>query len=163
MRTLDLSPLFRSTVGFDRLTRAMDSALQGPDQTVSYPPYNIEKVEEDAYRITMAVAGFSIDDLEIVSHDTTLTIRGRAKGSTENRTFLYRGIAERAFERKFQLADYIRVKGARLADGLLHIDLVREVPEELRPRHISIVSDDGDAGQLRQRKVDRGEPTQKAA
>ncbi len=140
MRTFDLSPLFRSTIGFDRLSRAMDAALQLNDSGVSYPPYNIEKVSDDGYRISMAVAGFAGDDIEITSHEGWLTVRGKAKAESETRTFLYRGIAERAFERKFQLADVIRVTGATLTDGMLHIELVREVPEAMRPRRIEVAT-----------------------
>lgn len=138
MRTLDLTPLFRSTIGFDRLSRALDAALQVSENGLAYPPYNIEKLSEDAYRISMAVAGFGEEDLDIVSHESTLTIRGRAKAEDENTVYLHRGIAGRAFERKFQLADYIRVSGAALVNGMLHVELVREVPEALKPRQIPI-------------------------
>ncbi|CAK0750386.1 small heat shock protein IbpA [uncultured Gammaproteobacteria bacterium] len=138
MRTLDLTPLFRSTIGFDRLSRALDAALQVGENGLAYPPYNIEKLGDDAYRISMAVAGFAEDDMEIVSHESTLTIRGRAKDEDENTVYLHRGIAGRAFERKFQLADYIRVNGASLVNGMLHIDLVREVPEALKPHQVPI-------------------------
>lgn len=140
MRTLDLTPLFRSTVGFDRLSRALDSAMRLEDASLSYPPYNIEKVAEDEYRITMAVAGFSQDDLEVTSHDGNLTVRGRIEGQTSEASFLYRGIAGRPFERKFQLADYIKVVGASLTNGILTIDLRREVPEAMKPRTIEIKS-----------------------
>jgi len=138
MRTLDLTPLFRSTIGFDRLSRALDAALQVSENGLAYPPYNIEKLGDDAYRISMAVAGFAEDDMEIVSHESTLTIHGRAKDEDENTVYLHRGIAARAFERKFQLADYIRVNGASLVNGMLHIDLVRQVPEALKPHQIPI-------------------------
>jgi len=138
MRTFDLTPLFRSSVGFDRLWQALDAAAQANDSSQSYPPYNIEKLSEDNYRISMAVAGFGDNDLEIISHEDSLIVKGRAKAEPEGVTYLYRGIAGRAFERRFQLADYIRVSGARLIDGMLQIDLVREIPEALKPRRIAI-------------------------
>jgi len=138
MRTFDLSPLFRSTVGFDRISRVFDNAFQ-QDATTSYPPYNIVKTGDDSYLISMAVAGFGEDDLEIVANENTLTIKGNArKDEGEETSYLYRGIAGRAFERRFQLADYIKVTGARLENGLLHIELAREVPEALKPRTIEI-------------------------
>jgi molecular chaperone IbpA len=137
MRTYDLSPLFRSTVGFDRVTRLLETALNGEDNGSAYPPYNIEKLGDDQYRITMAVAGFSIDDIEITAHPNLLIVQGKAK-EQEGGTFLHRGIAGRAFERRFQLADHIRVTDASLENGLLHIALVREVPEILKPRSIPI-------------------------
>jgi len=146
MRTFDLTPLFRSSVGFDRLWQALDAAAQANDSSASYPPYNIEKVSEDNYRISMAVAGFGEGDLEIISHEDSLIVKGRAKADPEGVAFLYRGIAARAFERRFQLADYIRVNGARLVDGLLYIDLVREVPEAKKPRRIEIAA--AEAGPL---------------
>ena len=142
MRTFDLSPLFRSTIGFDRMSRLLDTALQLDEAGITYPPYNIEKRGENDYRITMAIAGFSEDDLEVTQTESTLVVRGRAKQDDEHAQFLHRGIAGRAFERRFQLADYIRVSGASLLNGLLHVDLVREVPEALKPRTIQI-----DAGQ----------------
>lgn len=138
MRTFDLSPLFRSTVGFDHLSRALDAALQVGDGSLSYPPYNIEKLGEDAYRVVMAVAGFSADDIDIETKEGVLTVRGKARAEDETATYLYRGIASRAFERRFQLADYIRVTGARLENGLLLVDLARQVPEALKPRRIAI-------------------------
>jgi molecular chaperone IbpA len=140
MGTYDLSPLFRSTVGFDHLTRALDAALQLNDNTLSYPPYNIEKIGEDAYRISMAVAGFSAEDIEIVTNEGVLVVKGKAKPEEEGATYLYRGIAARAFERRFQLADYIRANGARLENGMLSVDLVRQVPEALKPRRIDITA-----------------------
>lgn len=136
MTTFDFSPLFRSTIGFDRLGRMLDQALV--DEGSSYPPYNIEKTGEDAYRITMAVAGFGEDEISIVAQENTLNVSGKAKGAEETSEFLYRGIAGRAFERRFQLADHIKVVGAQLVHGLLHVDLVREVPEAKRPRTIKI-------------------------
>ncbi len=138
MRTLDLSPLFRSTIGIDRLSRLLDSAPQFDAAAPSYPPYNIEKTGEDAYRITMAVAGFGLEDLDIVTQDNSLVIQGRIKKEAEQAQYLYRGIAGRAFERRFQLADHIKVHGARLENGLLHVELVREIPETLKPRSIRI-------------------------
>jgi len=136
MTSFDFSPLFRSTIGFDRLGRMLDQALV--DEGTSYPPYNIEKTGEDAYRITMAVAGFGEDDISIVAQENTLTVAGKAKTAEETSEFLYRGIAGRAFERRFQLADHIKVNGAQLVNGLLHVDLVREVPEAKRPRQIKV-------------------------
>jgi len=137
MRNFDLTPLFRSSVGFDRLSRMLDSVTQ-TDETAGYPPYNIVKTGDDAYRIEMAVAGFGEDDLEIVANENTLTVKGTARRDDEDVNYLHRGIAGRAFERRFQLADYIKVDGAKLVNGLLHIELVREVPEALKPRRIEI-------------------------
>jgi molecular chaperone IbpA len=147
MRTLDLSPLFRSTIGIDRMSRLLDSALQSDTTAPAYPPYNIEKTGEDAYRITMAVAGFGEDDLEVVTSENTLTIRAKTTSDEEekSRVFLHRGIAGRAFERRFQLADYIKVGGATLVNGLLNIDLVREVPEAQKPRTVKIAVGQGEA------------------
>ena len=140
MRSYDFSPLFRSTVGFDRLTRLMDAATRLDESAPSYPPYNIEKTGEDAYRITMAVAGFSDDEIEITAQDNTLVVTGKPKKAEEERKFLYRGIAGRAFERRFELAEFIEVKGAALENGLLHVELVRVVPEAMKPRTIKIES-----------------------
>jgi molecular chaperone IbpA len=136
MTRFDFSPLYRSAIGFDHLGRLLDQALV--DEDVGYPPYNIEKTGEDAYRITMAVAGFGEDDLNIVAQENTLNVSAKAKAADEKTEFLYRGIAGRAFERRFQLADHIKVVGAQFVNGLLHIDLVREVPEARRPRSIKI-------------------------
>lgn len=138
MRSFDLSPLFRSSVGFDHLSRLMDSALRVDESALSYPPYNIERTGDDTYRVTMAVAGFGEDDLSIVSQDNQLTISGKLAKNEEDKSFLYRGIAGRAFERRFTLADHIKVAGASIANGLLHVDLVREVPEAMKPRSIKI-------------------------
>ncbi len=138
MRTFDLSPLFRSTVGFDHVARMLDAATRVDDTALSYPPYNIEKLGSDDYRITMAVAGFSEEDLEIVAQENQLVIRGRSRKEDEGVQYLHRGIAGRSFERRFELADHIRVTGARLVNGLLHVELVREVPEAKRPRTIQI-------------------------
>ncbi|WP_158046544.1 Hsp20 family protein [Skermanella pratensis] len=140
MRTYDLSPLFRSSVGFDRMTRVLESALKVDDSALSYPPYNIEKLSDDSYRITMAVAGFGAEDLEITSQENLLVITGKTKNDAENGQYLYRGIAGRAFERRFQLADHIKVTGADLANGLLNVELVREIPEAMKPRTIKIAS-----------------------
>ena len=136
--TFDFSPLFRSTVGFDRLQRVFDAALSIDEAALSYPPYNIEVVGEDAYRITMAVAGFGDDEIEVTVADDTVIVSGKSKKDEENRAYLHRGIARRSFERRFDLVDHIVVKGASLANGLLNIELAREVPEELKPRRIAI-------------------------
>jgi molecular chaperone IbpA len=138
MNTLDFSPLFRSTIGFDRLTRLADSAA-GVDTAPGYPPYNIEKTGEDTYRLTMAVAGFGRDELGITVHENALVVAGKAK-TEEQGTFLHRGLARRAFERRFQLADYIKVTGAALENGLLHVELARQVPESAKPRTIEIAA-----------------------
>ena len=138
MRTFDLAPLYRSTVGFDRLFSLLDQ-VAGVDAGPSYPPYNIERTGENAYRISLAVAGFTDSDLSIETKENTLTIRGERKKSAENAgEMLYQGIAARAFERRFQLADHVEVKAATLANGLLHVDLVREIPEAKKPRNIPI-------------------------
>jgi molecular chaperone IbpA len=138
MRTYDLSPLFRSTVGFDRLSRLMDAATRIDDSSLSYPPYNIERTGDDTYRISMAVAGFGEGDLTITTQDNQLVITGKLAKDDDKQSYLYRGIAGRAFERRFTLADHIRVSGAALANGLLHVELVREVPEAMKPRQIKI-------------------------
>jgi len=142
MRTLDFAPFYRSTVGFDRLFSTLDQ-LGGVDASVpSYPPYNIERASENAYRISVAVAGFADTDLSIEAKENTLTIRGERQTNDEEKTgeVLYQGIAARAFERSFQLADYVQVKGASLENGLLHVDLVREIPEAMKPRAVPITS-----------------------
>lgn len=138
MRTFDLSPLFRSTVGFDNLSQMLDAATRLDDSALSYPPYNIEKVSEDDYRITMAVAGFGIEDLDINQTGHTLTIVGKAHRDESKTQYLHRGIAGRSFERRFELAETIRVENASLVNGLLHVDLKREIPEAMRPRMIPI-------------------------
>jgi molecular chaperone IbpA len=141
MRQFDLSPLYRSTVGFDRLFSMIDQAA-GVDAAPSYPPYDIERTGEDAYRISIAVAGFSEKDLSIETKENTLTVRGSREVKTESGSspveVLYRGIAGRAFERRFQLADHVHVTGAALENGLLHIHLLREIPEARKPRQIPI-------------------------
>ena len=135
MRTFDLAPLYRSTVGFDRLF----SMLDGFEAAPGYPPYNIERTGENDYRITLAVAGFGESELSIESKENTLTIKGEKQLKQDNSgEVLYQGIAARAFERQFQLADYVQVKGASLVNGLLHVDLVREIPEAKKPRQIAI-------------------------
>ena len=149
MRNYDLSPLFRSTVGFDHLTRALDAALQVNDTALSYPPYNIEKVGEDAYRVSMAVAGFGAEDIDIITNEGVLVVKGKAKPEDDKATYLYRGIAARAFERRFQLADYIRATDARLENGMLSVELVRQVPEALKPRQIAIATGTTVAGTAR--------------
>ncbi|WP_274425822.1 Hsp20 family protein [Chelativorans sp. YIM 93263] len=140
MRHVDFSPLYRSTVGFDRLLTMLDSMGQLDNGGQTYPPYNIERTDADNYRISMAVAGFSEDDISLEAHRNVLTIKGEKaeERQDENTEILYRGIASRTFERRFQLADHVEVKGATLKDGLLHIDLVRNVPEEMKPRRIQI-------------------------
>ncbi|NRA59902.1 MAG: Hsp20 family protein [Psychrobium sp.] len=138
MRTIDLSPLYRSAIGFDRLANMIESAgNKGNNQ--GYPPYNIEQFSEDEYRITLAVAGFAESELEITSHQNTLLVKGIKENDGQSSSkYLYQGIAERGFERKYQLADYVTVQAADLNNGLLHIDLKREVPEAMKPRSITI-------------------------
>jgi len=140
MRTYDLTPFYRSTVGFDRLFSLLDSAT--PDGSPGYPPYNIERTGENSYRITVAVSGFALGELSIVAKENTLTIKGEksANENGEKSEVLYRGIAARAFERAFQLADFVLVKNASLENGLLHVDLVREIPEAKKPRSIPITT-----------------------
>jgi molecular chaperone IbpA len=138
MRNFDYSPLYRSTVGFDRLFSLLDNVSQ-PDNASTYPPYNIERTDEDSYRITMAVAGFSQEDLTIEAKQNSLTITAeRTEEENSENEVLFRGIAARSFERRFQLADHVEVKNASLENGLLHIDLVREIPEAMKPRKIAI-------------------------
>jgi len=137
MTTYDFAPLFRTAIGFDRLARLMDTAVSS-GEAPSYPPYNIEKTGDDTYRLTMAVAGFSPDDLDLTVKENTLVISGRVNGEGSKGEVLYRGIAGRAFERRFVLADHIVVDGADLKNGLLHVGLKRVVPEALKPRKIAI-------------------------
>jgi molecular chaperone IbpA len=143
MTTIDFTPLFRSAIGFDRLASALESAYRS--EPGGYPPYNVEVTGQDKYRITMAVAGFAPGDLSLNVKESLLTVSGSRKEdeSEKERRFLYRGIATRSFERQFQLADYVKVVDARLQDGLLHIELVREIPEAMKPRHIDIRTDGG--------------------
>ena len=136
MRPQDFAPLYRSTIGFDRLVQLLDKAA-GQEDT-GFPPYNIERLAEDRYRITMAVAGFSKDELNIEVKEQGLSVTGNKVGETDDRVYLHRGIAARSFERRFQLADFVEVAGADLSDGLLHIDLVRNIPERLKPRVVAI-------------------------
>jgi molecular chaperone IbpA len=148
----DLTPLYRSTIGFDRLAQMFDdlSSFEAP----AYPPYNIERVGENDYRITMAVAGFSADDVSIEVKQNTLTISGKKAEKTETKSeFLHQGIASRAFERRFQLADHVEVKGAEMDNGLLHIALKREIPEAMKPRTIPIKSGSGEAKVLEAKKA----------
>ena len=137
MRNYDLSPLYRSAIGFDRLASMLDAASRN-EQQPSYPPYNIELTGENAYRITMAVAGFANDELEILSESGNLVIRGKKAEETVERSYLYQGIAARNFERRFQLADHVRVENASMENGLLHVDLIREIPEAMKARRIEI-------------------------
>jgi len=140
MRSLDFAPLYRSSVGFDQLANMMDRVLSNEGTQTSYPPYNIEKTAEDAYRISIAVAGFAAEDLGIEVKQNALVVTARKTEETEEKTYLHRGIATRAFERRFHLADHVRVTGASHSDGMLHIDLQREIPEALKPRRIEIAS-----------------------
>lgn len=147
MTTFDLTPLLRSTVGFDRLSRMLEASAL--DSAPSYPPYNIVALDEDNYRITMAVAGFSQDDLDITAKENQLVVAGRVAERNkpdENAVYLHRGIAERAFERRFQLADHIRVVGATMENGLLTVELVREIPEAMKPRKIEIGAGSSSSG-----------------
>jgi molecular chaperone IbpA len=138
MRSLDFTPLYRATVGFDRIADLMDRALSADLSQNTYPPYNIEKTAENAYRISVAVAGFAPEDLTVEVKDATLVVAARKAAEETGRTYLHRGIATRAFERRFALADHVRVEGAAHEHGMLHIDLVRETPEALKPRRIAI-------------------------
>ncbi len=141
MRTYDLSPLLRSSIGFDRFDWLFDAASRLEDGSQGYPPYNIEKQGDDKYAVTLAVAGFGQDELSIVQHDTTLVVSGKGSEqpkSAEEGRFLHRGIARRAFERRFQLADYVKVVGASLDNGLLTVELERVIPEAMKPRKIEI-------------------------
>lgn len=136
--TIDLSPLYQSAIGFDRMASLLDTVAR--DSKPSYPPYNIERLDENQYRITMAVAGFTQDELDITSEQNTLLISGRQGADDDSGDYLYRGIAARNFERKFQLAEHVKVVSARLENGLLHVELEREVPEAMKPRKIAIGS-----------------------
>ena len=140
MRQFDFTPLYRSTIGFDRLVQLLDGVAGIDNDVASYPPYNIERLGDNEYRITMAVAGFGPEDLKIEVKEATLSVRGERTGEAKEREFLHRGIAQRSFERRFQLADYVEVKGADLKDGLLHVDLVRNLPERMKPRTITVGS-----------------------
>jgi len=147
MRNYDLSPLYRATVGFDRVADMMDRVLSADSAVPSYPPYNIEKTADDAYRISIAVAGFSAEELTVDLKENALIVSARRAEDDSERTYLHRGIATRAFERRFQLADHLKVTGAAHENGMLHIDLVREVPEALKPRRIAISGSQAIEGQ----------------
>lgn len=140
MRAYDFSPIYRNFVGFDRMANLIDAASQASTNSNSYPPYNVARIDEDSYRIELAIAGFSESDIEIETHENVLKITGQNLGSSANDDvdYLHRGIAERGFERRFQLADHVRVQGASLENGMLIISLLREVPEALKPRRIEI-------------------------
>ena len=154
MRAVDFSPLYRSTVGFDRLFSLLDQVGQ-PESGTTYPPYNIERTGDDAYRVTMAVAGFGEEEISIEAHRNVLTVKGEKKeeSANEGSELLYRGIAARAFERRFQLADHVEVTGATLKNGLLHVDLKRNIPEEMKPRKIEISSAAKPAKQIEAKKA----------
>ena len=142
MRTIDFdfTPLYRSAIGFDRVAHMLESMNRSNSQNskAGYPPYNIELLEDNQYRITMAVAGFAEEELEIETHEGVLVVQGKKPADASERNFLYQGIAERGFERRFQLADFVKVTGAQLTNGLLHIELEREIPEAMKPRKINI-------------------------
>lgn len=144
MRHFDFAPLYRSTVGFDQIASMMDRVLANDVSTQTYPPYNIEKTADDAYRISIAVAGFGEDDLTVEIKEQSLVVSARKADDDDDRTYLHRGIATRAFERRFHLADHVRVTGAVHENGMLHIDLQREVPEALKARRIAIARPDMD-------------------
>ncbi|KPU84284.1 heat-shock protein [Marinosulfonomonas sp. PRT-SC04] len=157
MRNFDLAPLYRTTVGFDQIADLMDRVFTNDVSKQTYPPYNIEKTDEDSWRISIAVAGFSDADLAVEVRENSLVVTAR-KAQEKERTYLHRGIATRAFERRFHLADHVRVIGAAHTDGMLHIDLMREVPEALKPRQIRIstdapVSDQVVDGKVKAKKV----------
>ncbi|MBI5261345.1 MAG: Hsp20 family protein [Bradyrhizobium sp.] len=151
MRTLDFAPLWRSTIGFDHLADLVDSTLRQATED-NYPPYNIERSGEDAYRITLAVAGFGVQDITVTAEQNALTIEGRKPDSAAHE-YLYQGIAARPFRRVFNLADYVRVKEASFKDGLLIVDLVREIPEAMKPRKISIATGGSSSPQIEQKEA----------
>lgn len=152
MNALDLTPVFRSAIGFDRMANLVDSLMTGTglEPQNAWPPYNIEKGDNNTYRITMAAAGFGEDDIEVTVHDQILIVRGKQHEEQEgqSKNFLYRGIAGRNFERRFQLADFVQVTGANMKNGLLHVELQREVPEASKPRKISVTADDSGAAEI---------------
>src|SRR6056297_4098144 len=154
MRHFDLAPLYRATVGFDQIADMMDRVLANETAQPGYPPYNIEKTADDTYRISIAVAGFSDEDLSVDVKEQALVVSARKADSEDGKTYLHRGIATRAFERRFHLADHVRVTGASHVDGMLHIDLVREVPEALKPRRIEIAKGDTVEGRAVEKKVE---------
>ncbi|MGR3571601.1 Hsp20 family protein [Brevirhabdus sp.] len=145
MRNFDLAPLYRATVGFDQIADLMDRVLTSDVSQPTYPPYNIEKTSDDTYRISIAVAGFTDEDLSIEVREKALIVSARKAEEQEDRTYLHRGIATRAFERRFHLADHVRVTGAAHENGMLHIDLKREIPEALKPRRIEIAKGAGES------------------
>lgn len=147
MRHTDFTPFYRSAIGFDRLFQMLDQA-SGFDSEGTYPPYNIERTGENAYRITLAVAGFNTDELKVEVKEHTLTISGNKAPDAKEKAFLHRGIAARSFERRFQLADHVDVTGADIQNGLLHVDLVRNVPERMKPRSIAIATEGTPAKQI---------------
>ncbi len=138
MRHHDFAPLYRSTVGFDRLFQLLDNVAGADNDAPTYPPYDIEKLGDNTYRIVMAVAGFGRDELDVEVKEATLTVKGQKKAEDGEKEYLHRGIAKRSFERRFQLADHVEVTGADVVDGLLHVDLVRNIPERMKPRRIEI-------------------------
>ena len=142
MRTFDFAPLYRATVGFDQMADLMDRVLTDTSTSTSFPPYNIEKTADDGWRISIAVAGFGEEDLNVEVKEDALIVSAKKAETEDSRTYLHRGIATRAFERRFTLADHVRVTGASHANGMLNIDLVREVPEALKPRRIQIANGD---------------------
>lgn len=152
MNTFDLSPLTRTTVGFDHLMRMVDSAMRSENTPETYPPYNIEKLGEDTYRIVVAVAGFSEEEIQITVQDNTLAICGKASKEKAKVEYLYRGIAGRAFEKHFQLADFIKIGDVYMENGLLKIDLIREIPEAMKPRVIQIQSKESKTKLIEQHK-----------
>ena len=155
MDRFDFSPLFRSTIGFDRMLRLVDAATRVDGTSFGYPPYNIEKTGDDAYRLTMAVAGFSPDELDVTVQENTLRVSGKSQKDEEKKSkgYLHRGIARRAFERRFSLADHVKVTGARLDNGMLHVELVHEVPEAAKPRTVEIGSGPVAAPQVTEQKA----------
>jgi molecular chaperone IbpA len=163
MRNFDPAPLFRASVGFDRMADMIDRLMAAEPVQPTYPPYNIEKTDENAYRISVAVAGFTADELNVEVKDGALLISARKGEDEEGRTYLHRGIATRAFERRFQLADHVKVTGATHSDGMLHVDLVREIPEALKPRRIEIGSANGEKAKLVEGKSEKSDGKSKAA
>jgi molecular chaperone IbpA len=156
MDGFDFAPLFRSTIGFDRLFRLLDTATRIDSGSLGYPPYNIEKTGDDAYRLTMAVAGFSPSELDVTVHENTLLVTGRAQKEEAKKNgsgYLHRGIARRAFERRFSLADHMKVTGAKLDNGMLHVDLVHAVPEAAKPRKIAIGTSAEPVAQVTEKKA----------
>ena len=153
MDGFDFSPLFRSTIGFDRLTRLIDAASRADNGSLGYPPYNIEKTGEDAYRLTMAVAGFTPGELDVTVQQNSLVVTGKAKKDEQEGRYLHRGIARRGFERHFSLADHIKVVGATVVNGMLHVDLTREVPEEAKLRKIQIATGQPEQEPVTQRQA----------